>query len=221
MNIQTLKAAFSYAEEESPGNILFKANSNGPRYSWDLGDSTNIRNESVLRHTYNKSGEYTIKMMAENNTGCKDTATLKLLVLLPVKEANVKNDTANIADSATYEAVFPLEKREMDIVSSISIESDSIQIALFDNGVIDGDSISLIYDGNIIISKRMLQAHALNFKLAVPAGQSPHVLQMFAENLGTIPPNTALMIIWDGDKKHEVYISSTSTTNGAIQFRRN
>lgn len=221
MNIQTLKAAFSYAEEESPGNILFKANSNGPRYSWDLGDSTNIRNESVLRHTYNKSGEYTIKMMAENNTGCKDTATLKLLVLLPVKEANVKNDTANIADSATYEAVFPLEKREMDIVSSISIESDSIQIALYDNGVIDGDSISLIYDGNIIISKRMLQAHALNFKLAVPAGQSPHVLQMFAENLGTIPPNTALMIIWDGDKKHEVYISSTSTTNGAIQFRRN
>lgn len=221
INIQRLKAGFTYTEEDSPGIILFKANSNGPRYSWDLGDSTIIRNESVLRHTYNQSGEYSIKMMAENNTGCKDTSILKLLVLIPEKKDSINREIVNSNASNNIDSFSFLEKREIEITGSINIESDSIQIALYDNGIIDGDSISLIYDGHIIINKRLLQAQPLNIKLAVPTGKSSHTLQMFAENLGTIPPNTALMIIWDGDKKYEVNISSTSTTNGAIQFRRN
>jgi type IV secretory pathway VirB9-like protein len=44
-------------------------------------------------------------------------------------------------------------------------------------------------------------------------------LIMYAENLGSIPPNTALMIVTVGDKRYEVNISSTEQTNGAVRFR--
>ncbi|MEI9959262.1 MAG: hypothetical protein WDM90_23780 [Ferruginibacter sp.] len=41
---------------------------------------------------------------------------------------------------------------------------------------------------------------------------------MYAENLGTIPPNTALMIIYDGKKRYEINISSTKNSNGVVAF---
>ncbi len=43
---------------------------------------------------------------------------------------------------------------------------------------------------------------------------------MFADNLGSIPPNTALMIITDGKKRHEVRISSNLQQNGVLRMRR-
>jgi hypothetical protein len=42
---------------------------------------------------------------------------------------------------------------------------------------------------------------------------------MFAENLGTIPPNTALMIVTVAGKRYEVNISSSEQTSGTVRFR--
>ena len=41
---------------------------------------------------------------------------------------------------------------------------------------------------------------------------------MYAENLGAIPPNTALMIVTDGDKRYEVRITSDTEKSGTIIF---
>jgi hypothetical protein len=41
---------------------------------------------------------------------------------------------------------------------------------------------------------------------------------MVAENLGSIPPNTSVMIVTTGSKKHQVYISSTEQKNAKIVF---
>ena len=43
---------------------------------------------------------------------------------------------------------------------------------------------------------------------------------MFADNLGSIPPNTALMIISDGVKEHEVRLSSSFEKNATIRIKR-
>ena len=45
-------------------------------------------------------------------------------------------------------------------------------------------------------------------------------IAMFADNLGSIPPNTALMIVYDGKERHEVRISSTLKNNGTVRIRR-
>jgi hypothetical protein len=43
---------------------------------------------------------------------------------------------------------------------------------------------------------------------------------MFAENLGLIPPNTALMIIDDGKTKHELKVSSSLEKTATIRIKR-
>jgi len=45
-------------------------------------------------------------------------------------------------------------------------------------------------------------------------------ISMFADNLGRIPPNTALMIVSDGINRYELYLSSSLTQNGAVRLKR-
>jgi hypothetical protein len=39
---------------------------------------------------------------------------------------------------------------------------------------------------------------------------------MVAENLGSIPPNTALMVITAGAKRYELFITSTEQKNAVV-----
>jgi hypothetical protein len=41
---------------------------------------------------------------------------------------------------------------------------------------------------------------------------------MVGENMGSIPPNTALMIINAGDKRYQLYLKSDSTKNAMVRF---
>ena len=43
-------------------------------------------------------------------------------------------------------------------------------------------------------------------------------LVMYAENLGSIPPNTALMVVTDGSNRYEVRIASDLEKSGVIRF---
>ena len=43
---------------------------------------------------------------------------------------------------------------------------------------------------------------------------------MFAENLGGIPPNTAVAIIYAGDKRYELFMTSNFIKNATIRFRK-
>jgi hypothetical protein len=50
--------------------------------------------------------------------------------------------------------------------------------------------------------------------------QKENELTMFADNLGSIPPNTALMLIYDGKKRYEVRLSSSLEKNATVRIRR-
>ena len=93
-----------------------------------------------------------------------------------------------------------------------------LQWNLYDNGEIDGDSISLFFNGRLILSHKRLSDKALRLKLDVDANRQINELIMYAENLGTIAPNTALMVVNDGDNRYEVRISSDLQKSGVIRF---
>ena len=89
---------------------------------------------------------------------------------------------------------------------------------MYDNGEIDGDSISLLFNGNLILSHKRLSDKALRLKLEIDKDKDINELIMYAENLGTIAPNTALMVVNDGDNRYEVRISSDLQKSGVIRF---
>lgn len=97
--------------------------------------------------------------------------------------------------------------------------SDSVKIDLYDNGVFDYDSVSVIYNKKLVIYKEMLQTtKPITFYVNLNADQTKNEMIFFAENLGITPPNSALMIITDGNKRTEVNVTSDLDHNTVVYF---
>jgi hypothetical protein len=43
-------------------------------------------------------------------------------------------------------------------------------------------------------------------------------VEMIAENLGSIPPNTALLIVTAGKKRYRLYLTSTESKSAMVRF---
>jgi hypothetical protein len=110
------------------------------------------------------------------------------------------------------------EKRSSDVLKTIEIEHSSFKVDLYDNGDIDGDSISLFYNGQLLLSHKKLSDKPITLTLEASSGKQMNELTMYADNLGAIPPNTALMVVTDGDKRYEVRITSDLKKSGSIRF---
>lgn len=102
----------------------------------------------------------------------------------------------------------------------LEIESDSVKISFYDNGDIDGDSISVFLNKKPVLANQKLSSRSLNIYLALDTLAEINEISMFADNLGLIPPNTALMIISDGINRFELYLSSSLTQNGTVRLKR-
>lgn len=109
--------------------------------------------------------------------------------------------------------------RNNELIQTLTVKNNDIQIKLYDNGEIDDDTISVYLDNKLILASKRLSAAPLSFSLKMDADGEEHVLVMVAENLGRIPPNTSLMIVYDGDERYEVRVTSTKQKNAMIRFR--
>jgi len=110
-------------------------------------------------------------------------------------------------------------QRKERVQQSVDIASDSLQLSFYDNGVVDGDSISVYLNEQPIITNSKLTSVATKQKIYV-GGMTEIRLLLVAENLGSIPPNTGLLIIRDGDKTYQVNFTADMQTNASILLRR-
>jgi hypothetical protein len=131
---------------------------------------------------------------------------------LPVTLDTKTNPAENKIQGTNY------EKRNTDLLKTIEIENATFTVDLYDNGEIDGDSISLFFNGKLVLSHKRLGDKAISLRLNVDESKDLNELIMYAENLGSIPPNTALMVVNDGDKRYETRISSDLQKSGVIRF---
>ncbi len=110
------------------------------------------------------------------------------------------------------------EKRNNNLIKTIVIENETFKVDLYDNGDIDGDTISLLFNGKLILSHKRLSDKAITLNLSTDDKKDVNELVMYAENLGSIPPNTALMVVTDGASRYEVRIASDLEKSGVIRF---
>ncbi len=109
-------------------------------------------------------------------------------------------------------------KRFTDIQRIITLDTSFIKLDLYDNGEIDGDIATLVLDGKTIIDKQLLSATAATVFINLPNTGEEHTLELFANNSGMIPPNTALVVLTCNKKRYEINLSSSETTNGAVKL---
>ena len=109
-----------------------------------------------------------------------------------------------------------LKERENNLVKTIITDEEIIQVDLFDNGTIDNDTISVYHNNILMVKSGRLTYTPISFKIKNSATDNLHELVIVAENLGEIPPNTALMVITAGKKRYEVFLDSNEEKNAKV-----
>jgi hypothetical protein len=89
-------------------------------------------------------------------------------------------------------------------------------IELYDNGDIDGDTVTIYHNNELVVNRAGLSSKPITIKIKVDKNAPHHELVMVANNLGSIPPNTSLMIVTANKKRYEVYISSSEQKNAKV-----
>ena len=140
----------------------------------------------------------------------KDDSITKKTIVPPV----VKNYPPEITP-----APYVIKSRSNELVKVLVVNDPDVTIKIYDNGEIDGDTISVYLDNKLVLSEKRLTATPLILKLKMDELNDEHELTMVAENLGTIPPNTSLMIVEAGEQRFEVRITSTEQKNAVVRFR--
>lgn len=111
-------------------------------------------------------------------------------------------------------------ERQNVVQKEIEVNSDSVQVDFYDNGEIDGDSISVFFNDQLMGANMMLSTRSLHMNIKLDTTKEYNQLAMFANNLGSIPPNTALMLISDGKNRWEVRLTSDLGKTGAVRIKR-
>lgn len=103
-------------------------------------------------------------------------------------------------------------------IPEIAVDTGKIRLDFYDNATIDGDSITVLVDKNVVVSHQLLSAKPVTTYVTVDLSNPFHEVEMVAENEGSIPPNTALLIITAGTKKYQLFLSSTKTKSAMIRI---
>lgn len=130
----------------------------------------------------------------------------------------VPEEKKPVADIIAKSAVVAGRKSEFSQV--VSFKSDSLELSLYDNGEIDGDTVSIFMNGEVILSKQGLKGSAIKKTIYITPGNEDFTLVLFAENLGKYPPNTGLLVVHDGDDVYNLRFSSDFQKSTGIVFRR-
>jgi hypothetical protein len=111
-----------------------------------------------------------------------------------------------------------LKTRENALVRKIETEAGEITINCYDNGEIDGDTVSIFHNNILVRSHIRLSEKPISITIGVNAAQPHHELIMVAENLGSIPPNTSVMVVNTVGNRYEVFISAIKQKNAKFVF---
>jgi hypothetical protein len=103
-------------------------------------------------------------------------------------------------------------------IPEIKVDTGTIRLDFYDNGIVDGDTISIRVNGKVVLSHQLLSEKPITYFITVDLKNTFHEVEMIAENLGSIPPNTALLIITAGSKTYRLYFESDKTKSARVRF---
>lgn len=106
--------------------------------------------------------------------------------------------------------------RENKLVKIITTNNNKISFDLYDNGTIDNDTIMIFDNYDLIVDKKRLSYKAIHVEFEFSEANNEHEVIIVAHNMGTVPPNTALLVLKDGNKRQEYFITSTDKMNAKL-----
>ena len=192
--------------------------------------------ENKLTTAINKPAKVSAKIPTNGDSLKKNKKTAPPILATTNPIAEKSNDTviaqtAMIVDVKKEVAITEAEKnkknklkvlpwvlvgRENKLVKKIITSSSKISIDLYDNGTIDNDTIMVFDNTDLIVDKKRLSYKAIHLDFEFSELNNVHEVIIVAHNMGTVPPNTALLVLKDGSKRQEYFITSTDKMNAKL-----
>jgi hypothetical protein len=113
-----------------------------------------------------------------------------------------------------------LAGRPVTYTKEIPIESDTVYLELKDDQEEDGDMVSLHYDREWIGKNIQVTRHPIRLFLPVSLGPEGSSFILHSESEGKVPPNTAELTIYTGNKHYTVTLTSSRNASSGIVLKR-
>ncbi|HNP48625.1 MAG TPA: hypothetical protein PKL85_07290 [Bacteroidia bacterium] len=140
-------------------------------------------------------------------------------VSIPEEKSTILTTPVQVPEVEMTETNIPkiINGRKVIQSETIEIQQSTLTIYVFDNSFIDGDTMSLFFNGEWLLDHygvtKFKKPITLNFK-----ANTNNFLVLFANNMGKSPPNTAAIVFSDGNKERYVKLSSDLKTCSALNF---
>lgn len=108
------------------------------------------------------------------------------------------------------------ENRKKPVIKSITVYRKNIEIEVWDHNEEDGDTISIKLNDKWVLQEFPLKKE--KYKFSIILEQKNNVLLMFAENVGSIFPNTASISFFDGVQRQYAKVNSDYTRSECIRM---
>ena len=107
--------------------------------------------------------------------------------------------------------------RDFKVTNKVKVTSKTVKIYIWDHQIEDGDRVNLILNDHQILTDYTLRNKKLELEVTLEPGVNNFIL--YALNLGKYKPNTAAVMIDDGNKQQQVILESTLDESGAIEIK--
>ena len=178
--------------------------------------ATNENSRELKKENPVKTTE--IKKEPGREVKSNETKSVKASSKEPVTNAQPKKPPTSVVKS--NEPAAEVASRANIVQQTVYFTADSLQLSLYDNGEVDGDTVSVLMNGKIIMPNVGLSTNAVRKTIYTGGNTDSIELVMYAENLGSIPPNTGLLVVHDGKNIYEIRFSGDLQKNAAIILRR-
>lgn len=105
-----------------------------------------------------------------------------------------------------------------ELIPEVRVDTGEVRLRFYDNATVDGDSITVKVNRQVVISHHRLSDKPATATVRISLEQPMVEMEMVAENLGSIPPNTAFVEVLSGGTYHRMFLVSTKTKSAKLRF---
>ncbi|TAH43731.1 MAG: hypothetical protein EYC69_01765 [Bacteroidetes bacterium] len=147
------------------------------------------------------------------------TQSIPAVLQKPLAIAEIKDSIISVPDVIMTVENTPIMIQGRNVIGTeqVEVSSPSLTIFVYDNSYVDGDTMSLYFNGKWILDHYGVTKKKMPVDLQFKANTN-NFLVLFANNLGKSPPNTAAVEINDGQRKRIFRLSSDLKSCSAINF---
>lgn len=216
---QLPREMIEYRERVSPFGIIME-----PNVIYDSSEYVRLKKvsdkpyeiEELMKDCIARDKKQNDTILRKNVPFKKDNIPYVLKITTPEKPKEDLPPPKKKADSINTPKTITQRKNKEQ--KRIVVDVKNINLKVYDNAIMDGDTVSILYNGKMLLTHQLLSEKGIELNIELDENQTRNEITLFAENLGSIPPNTALIVVTAGTKRYELFASASLEENAVLVF---